>query len=234
MLEVVPAAEVRLPALLQATGKATLDGDFLTLTGIEAAAGRTTDLEVLLPAGHKVARLSINGRDFTAFQSRHDVLRVPVTFAGTRIDHCQQLGAYDASFASQGFSAQFTVPHQVFNQLAARRKAWPVLYTAEELLATWRGSGRLLLFIQIADPNDQWQLHLKIDGQPLEVRKAYSNVFPLGRERTFTGSYADLTHIQPDTPHQVEVMLPAGLQPGQFQGLFLENVEALFTEELAP
>jgi hypothetical protein len=27
----------------------------------------------------------------------------------------------------------------------------------------------------------------------------------------------------------VEVSLPDGLQPGQFQGLFLENVEAEFT-----
>jgi hypothetical protein len=29
------------------------------------------------------------------------------------------------------------------------------------------------------------------------------------------------------------VALPDGLQPGQFQGLFLENVEAGFTRELA-
>jgi hypothetical protein len=34
--------------------------------------------------------------------------------------------------------------------------------------------------------------------------------------------------------YTVEVTLPANLQPGQFQGLFFENVEAEFTTELAP
>ena len=33
--------------------------------------------------------------------------------------------------------------------------------------------------------------------------------------------------------HTVEVTLPAGLQPGQFQGLFFENVEAEFMTDLA-
>jgi len=97
------------------------------------------------------------------------------------------------------------------------------------LLATWRGSDRLLLFIQIADPDDTWAVGLTLDGQPVEVRKAYSDVFPLGRERTFTGLYADLSHLAPDTSHHIEVTLPEGLKPGQFQGLFFENVEAEWT-----
>jgi hypothetical protein len=91
----------------------------------------------------------------------------------------------------------------------------------------------LLLFIQIADPNDTWEVGLKIDGQPVEVKKAYSDVFPLGRERTFTGFYVDVSKLSPEAPHRLEVALPAGLQPGQFQGLFLENVETEFTTELA-
>ena len=70
---------------------------------------------------------------------------------------------------------------------------------------------------------------LKLNGQPVEVKKAYSDVFPLGRERTFTGFYADVSHLKPDTRYEVEVTLPDGLQPGQFQGLFFENVEAEFT-----
>ena len=107
-------------------------------------------------------------------------------------------------------------------------------YTAEELLATWRGSDRLLLFIQIADPKDTWLVELKIDGQPVEVKKAYGDVFPLGRERTFSGFYAEVTTLQPDARHKLEVQLPDGLQAGQFQGVFLENVETEFTNELAP
>jgi hypothetical protein len=66
------------------------------------------------------------------------------------------------------------------------------------------------------------------------VKKAYSDVFPLGRERTFTGFYADVSNLKPDTRYAVEVALPDTLQPGQFQGLFFENVEAEFTSALAP
>jgi len=75
---------------------------------------------------------------------------------------------------------------------------------------------------------------LTLNGQPVELKKAYSDVYPLGRERTFTGFYADVSSLKPDTRHTVEVTLPTGLQPGQFQGLFFENVEAEFTNELVP
>jgi hypothetical protein len=125
------------------------------------------------------------------------------------------------------------VPQRVFAQLAARRQAWPIPYTEEELLATWRGSDRLLLYVHLADPNDKWAVGLKLDGQPIEVKKAYSDVWPLGRDRTFTGFYADVSNLKPDTRHEIEVTLPDQLQPGQFQGLFFENVEAEFTRELA-
>jgi hypothetical protein len=124
------------------------------------------------------------------------------------------------------------VPQRVFKQLAERRRAWPVPYTKEELLATWRGSDRLLLYVHIAEPLDTWSVGLKLNGLPVELRKAYSDVFPLGREQTFTGFYADVSGLKPDTRHEVELSLPDRLQPGQFQGLFFENVEAEFTGEL--
>ncbi|MCX6876202.1 MAG: hypothetical protein NTW21_20705 [Verrucomicrobia bacterium] len=233
VLEVVPATAIQRPALLQADGKAVLDGERLVLTEVRGETGRPTVLAVLLPAGRKVAMVSVNGREFTTFQTGNDVLSLPVTFAGPRVEHCQQVGAYDRNFADKLFRADLTVPKRVFEQLAARRKAWPVDYTEEELLATWRGSDRLLLHLQIADPKDEWAVSLKIDGQAVEVKKAYGDVFPLGRERTFSGFYADLSKLQPDLAHQVEVALPDGLQPGQFQGLFLENVETEFTTDLA-
>jgi len=234
VLEVVPASSIKRPALLQATGTATLDGGHLRLTGVTAEAGRQADLGVLLPAGQKVDNVSINGREITTFQTKNDLLSVPVSFAGSRIDHCQQVGGYDPNFADKMFRADLSVPKRVFEQLAARRKAWPVEYTSEELLATWRGADRLLLFIQIADPKDTWQVDLKIDGQGVEVKKAYGDVFPLGRERTFSGFYAEVSTLQPDVAHKLEVQLPDGLQPGQFQGLFLENLETEFTSELVP
>jgi hypothetical protein len=158
---------------------------------------------------------------------------LPVTFAGARFEHCQQIGTYDRNFSNTLFRAEVTVPGRVFAQLAERRQIWPAPYTQEELLATWRGSDRLLLYVHIADPDDKWAVGLKLNGQPVEVRKAYSDVFPLGRERTFTGFYADVSNLKPDTRYVVEVTLPETLQPGQFQGLFFENVAAAFTKDFS-
>lgn len=235
VLEVLPAGGVKLPALIGATGKIAVDGKRVVLTEVRGETGRSTELALWLPGHPKITKVSINGRELPVLRPGSWSLwtRVPITFAGERVDHCPQVGAYDPDFADRVFRADLTVPQQVFDQLAARRRAWPVDYTQQELLATWRGSDRLLLFIQIADPCDTWQVGLKIDGRPVEVKKAYSDVFPLGRERTFTGFYADISKLQADTPHQVEVELPPGLQPGQFQGLFLENVAAQFTDKLA-
>jgi hypothetical protein len=233
VVEVVPISKIERPALLQATGTVALDGEHLNLTEVEGEFGRKSELAVLVQAGRKVSKVTLNGRDVSSFKSEEGLVKVPVTFAGTRFDHCQQVGSYDPAFDSKTFRASFNVPQRIFEQLAARRKAWPVDYSEEELLATWLGSDRLLLFIQIADPDDQWQVGLKIDGKAVDVKKAYSAVYPLGTQRTFTGFYVDLSTIKADTPHQIEVELPDRLKPGQFQGVFFENVETQFTRELA-
>jgi hypothetical protein len=48
----------------------------------------------------------------------------------------------------------------------------------------------------------------------------------------FVGFYADLSAISPDRDYELEIEVPKGLKPGQFQGVFLENVEAEFTSEI--
>ena len=234
VVEVLPADSIKRPALVNAPGQVALQGDSLVLAGIEAEMGKPGELTVLLPSKRKLSKVSVNGREVTSFAQKGDLLVVTATFAGARFDHCQQIGAYDRNFSNTTFRAEFTVPQRVFTQLASRRQAWPISYTPEELLATWRGSDRLLLYVHIADPDDKWTLGLKLDGQPVELKKAYSDVFPLGRERTFTGFYADLSTLKPDTRHSMEVTLPEALQPGQFQGLFFENVEAEYTQDLVP
>jgi hypothetical protein len=232
VLEVLPAAAVPLPALLGATGQAALDGESLSLSGVEGERGTTAALTVLLPPGKKVATVRVHNRPWTSFAQRDNLLTLTVPFAGARFDHCQQVGTYDRDFTGPAYRAEFTIPQRVFAQLAARRQAWPIPYTDEDLLATWRGPHRLLLYVHIADPDDKWTVGLTLNGQPIELKKAYSDVYPLGRERTFTGFYADVSHLQPDTKYAAEVTLPAGLQPGQFQGLFFENVEAESTTEI--
>ncbi len=123
------------------------------------------------------------------------------------------------------------MPRRVLDQLAARRKAWPIPWTAEDLKATWLAPERLLLFAQIAEPNDTWEARLTIDGHQIELRKAYSAIRVV--PSTFVGFYADLSYIEPDREHVVELTLPA-LRPGQFQGLFFDNVETEYTDKLSP
>ena len=46
------------------------------------------------------------------------------------------------------------------------------------------------------------------------------------------GFYADVSTLQADHEYAVELRLPA-MKPGQFQGLFFDNVETEYTEEIA-
>lgn len=232
VLEIVPASAMQVPALLGASGQVALDGESLTLTGVEGLAGTTASLAVLLPPGKKISAVRVNDRPWTSFEQRDNRLTLTIPFAGARFDHCQQIGSYDRDFSGPVYRSEFTIPQRVFAQLDARRKAWPIPYTEQDLLATWRGPHRLLLYVHIADPDDKWALRLTLNGQPLELKKAYGDVYPLNRERTFSGFYADVSHLKPNTNYAVELALPEGLQPGQFQGLFFENVEAEFTTEL--
>lgn len=232
VFELIPAAQLKRPALLNVEGQAKLTGRKLVLSEVQGEIGSRAEVMVLLPKRASVDAVTVNGVGGLNFTQTPDALAVPITFAGARFGHCPQVGADDRNFSNTVFSAQFTVPQRVFTQLAERRKAWPVAYTSDELLATWRGSDRLLLYLHIADPDDKWAVGLKLNGQAVEVRKAYSDVFPLGRERTFTGFYADVSTLKPDTRYDVEVTLPETLEPGQFQGLLFENVEAERTSRI--
>lgn len=234
VLELVPADELDLPAVLNVTGSVKVSrGGEVEITGARHLHGHRRDIVVLLARDTPVTRVRVNGVAIGNFEQKGRVLAVPVMFGGLSFSHCPQVGRYDPAFAGPVFRGSFTVPARVFAQLEARRKAWPVPYTEEDLVAPWLGSYRLLLFALIADPKDTWNVEMTIDGQPVEMKKAYGSVFPTSRERTFLGFYADVSSLKPDVPHQVEVRLPEGLRPGQFQGLFFENVEAELTDEVS-
>jgi hypothetical protein len=110
--------------------------------------------------------------------------------------------------------------------------------TEEDLECTWLAPERLLLYVQIAEPDWQMEAAMTIDGGPVTVKKAYSSRTP-GRLRmgkghnTLTGFYTDVSGLKPEREYEVEVTLPSGLKPGQFQGLFFENVETEYTDVLA-
>lgn len=234
VLEVFPAPEkVETPILFNVRGEAVLESARLALRNLTAEAGTTQDVLVLVPAGAQVRAVSVNGVAHPfKFEKGRTTLRIG--FALRAFGRSQQAGKVPADFRGGVFKARVTVPSRVFAQLAERKKRWPVSYTEDDLLAPWLAPWRLLLYVAVAEPLDSMDVGLKVNGRPVEVRKAYNSVYPRRPERTFLGWYADLSRLRPDSPVDIEVTLPE-LEPGRFQGLFFENVETEYTGRfLAP
>ncbi len=230
VLEVQPAPTTpAAPLLFGAPGTIALAGGQLSIDGVRGEAGTTQELLLLPPARRSpVTAVRVNGQ----------LCRSPERPAASSASRCRSRARRSPStsrsapsipaFAGGRFSARFTVPQRVFDQLAARRKAWPIPWTAEDYRTTWLAPERLLLFVQIAEPDPSWEARLTIDGRVVELRKAYSAVRTA--PRTFVGFYADLSLLSADREHTLELELPR-LRPGQLQGVFFENVETEFTDE---
>ena len=232
VLEATPAPEVlEGPLLMGGIGRIGLTGDTLSLTDLPGEIGSEKELRVVIPAGQKARSFTVNGVP-TRFSDLGNVVAARVRFAGTPFNRVQQIGAYDPKFAGGTFRASSTIPARIIKQLRDRRSAWVIPYLEEELLATWLAPERLLLFVNVAEPVDTMKVELKINGQPVALKRAYTSVYPQAVKNTFVGWYADVSELKSDTAHTFEVELPE-LAAGQFQGLFFENVEAEFTKEIA-
>jgi hypothetical protein len=233
VFEIFPApAELGEAVLFNVAGSAALRDGRLVLS-ISGETGTVRDGLVLLPAGARVRAMSVNG---VPYPFRQEGALVPFTtrFAGRAFGRLERAGTADPAFAGGTFKAKFSVPGRVFRQLAERKKEWPVTYTEDDLRAPWLGPWRLLLFIAVAEPAESMDVAVRIDGRPVTVMKAYNSVYPHSPERTFLGSYVDLSALQPDRAYEIEVALPP-LAPGRFMGLFFENVEPEFSQAiLAP
>jgi hypothetical protein len=228
VLEVQPASAAPAgPRLFGAPGSAVMAGGQLSIDGVRGEVGTTRELLVLPTPGTQVEAAVVNGQPMPFTRSAAGAIAIPVAFAGVPFGQYQQIGRDDPAFAGGRFSAKFTVPQRVFDQLAARQEAWPIPWTSEDYRSTWLAPERLLLFIQIAEPDPSWEARLTIDGRSVELRKAYSAVRTA--PRTFVGFYADLSLLSADREHTLELELPR-LRPGQLQGVFFENVETEYTE----
>jgi hypothetical protein len=221
VLEIEPASEPIDAELYNAAGTARVEGSTVKLTDVRGEAGTTEVLQVRTPSPAKVRSVEIEGRTVAVKANKSGIVELPVTFAGARFHQYQQVTNESA------VAATFRVPQRVFDQLAARRKAWPIPWTEEDLRSTWLAPERLLLYVQFAEPDDRWTASLKIDGQPVELKKAYASVRP--NRRNFVGFYADVSTLAPDVEHRLELSLPEGVKPGQYQGVFFENVELEYT-----
>jgi hypothetical protein len=232
-LEISPApTSVEKPLVLGVIGAATAKGGKLELSGVRGEPGTERRISVVLPEGQRVREATVNGRP-VSIGGNGPVVAMKARFAGASFKARQQIGSYDADFTGGTFKADAAVPARVFAQLEARKKSWPVDYTAEERAAVWLNSDRLLLYINVAEPNDETMkgVTLKVDGESIPVKPAYTAIVRSNPKNTFTGWYADVSSLKPDVKHTFEVELPK-LAPGQFQGLFLDTVEAEYTDAI--
>ncbi len=231
VFEILRYAPQSHPMLFNTTGTARINGNTLHVSDVRGKVGETKSIGILLPETLMIDKLIVNGRD-TVYQQAGQTITANITFAGEYCDRSHQIGSYQPDFSGGVYQASFAVPQRIFDQLAARREAWPIPYTQEELKATWMGPDRLLIFFQIADPQLDMKMSAELDGKPLEIKKAYSSIYPSSAaKRTYIGFYADVSSLKPDTMHAIRLKLPA-LQPGQFQGIFLENIESEYTKAL--
>ncbi len=253
VLKVDPAkANLSKPMLFGSVGKVRMAGSSLRLTGVSGLVGEDRVLNVLLPGEQAVKKVIVNGQS-VAFKRRGAFVTCNVKFEGERFAKAQQIGEYDPDFKGRVVKGEFSIPKRIREQLAARKKAWPVTCTEDDLVAPWMGPERLLLFVQIAEPHlsrevthkqgdeevktmrrgpiRKEDVTIEIDGKPVEVREGYNGVYPYV-PRSCMGIYAEISDLDPDVKHSIKVTLPEGLKPGQFQGLFFEHVENAFTVEL--
>jgi len=230
VLEIAPVEKSEEAELYNAPGSAEVEGTTVKLTGVRGEAGTTEVLQIVAPSAGKLRSVEIEGKLIAARANDAGVIELPVTFAGTRFHHYQQVDADRPGFTGGKVEAAFRLPQRVFDQLAARRKAWPIGWTAEDLRSTWLAPERLLLYVQLAEPDDRWTASLKIDGQAVELKKAYTSV--RANRRNFVGFYADVSGLKADVEHRMELELPTGLKAGQYLGTFFENVEPEYREPL--
>jgi hypothetical protein len=234
VFELIPAQSSAQPIILNAASDnsssskpaAVLTGSTLSLSHIAGEPGTQQEIGVLLPTAIHIEKMSVNGRAVEPTQTGRYV-SAGLHFSGARFAHSQQISLTpDTEGMLKG---TFLVPKRIVTQLANREKAWPIPWTREDYETTWLAPERLLLFVQVAEASDEMQISATLDGQPLPLTRAYSSIRV--HSPSFVGFYADLSKIAPDSQHSFTLNLPR-LKPGQFQGVFFDNVEPQFTEEL--
>jgi len=208
--------------------------------GAEAVSGSTVIAKVSRHFAAEVATrgVSVNGVHCVpsgALPAGGALLTLSVIFGGApAVQHAQSLGPMPpTSNQGGGWSASFAISSAIFAQLEARQAAYPVPWTAAERNATWLVPSRLLAYIMIAQPSDGWKINASIDGMAVPVHRSY-NSRGLVRPRCFLGFYIDLSAISltADTNHTLALELP-GLPAGAFEGVFLENVETVYTRNVS-
>lgn len=216
------------PKLLNVPGKAKISWGTLKLDEVIGEVGSKDEALVLLPAGKWLRSVKVGG-ERVPFGREGDLVRIPLHFGGEYFPKMNQVVAFDNDFAGGLAEGTLQVPERIKTQLAERKKAWPISWTEEDYKTPYLVPERLLLFVQMAEPKEDMVVTLKIDGEERELTPAWSSI--RRHERCFLGWYCDVSDLEADKEYKISLNLPE-LAPGQFQGLFVENIETEYTSEI--
>jgi len=229
VLEINPSSKSpRKPVLFNIQGEIYQVQNELIIDNPTAEIGRSEDVMVLLPKENQIEKVLINNQNVN-FLKKDNLIYLSLDFTGTYFSQMHQIGDYDPQFTGGTLKDSFIIPNRIKAQLEKRKNDWPIPWIKEDYKTTWLAPERLLLFIQIAEVQEDMDLQLKLNNKPIELVKAYTSI--RRHPRCFVGFYADISELKADTEYQVELILPA-LKPGQFQGLFFENIEAEYTSNI--
>ncbi|CAF1457659.1 unnamed protein product [Rotaria sordida] len=209
------------PIILGLTGNASIVNEtILKLDNVcgESGTELAHEIVIILPNERLIANVYLNGIE-KKFQQKGQFIWLTefVSFPGLYLPRSAQVR-----------NNTIIISDLLLQQLRKRQSDYPIRWSEKELNdASWLGPHRLLLFICILNPNDQWQITAQINNNPIVVHKGYNTRDHIVRDR-FMGFYMDLTNIvtQANVEYHVSLDLPQ-LDPGQYQGLFLENIERI-------
>ena len=234
VLEVVPKKVSSSPFIFNVAtagdpkARASLIGKTLAIRDVAGEVGTSVEIGVLMPSAAKIQSITVNGHEVRANQSGRYV-GARVQFAGTRFGQAEQVLLSPSSGGK--LTGSFIVPQRILNQLAARKRAWPIPWTQQDYETTWLAPERLLLFVQFAEGKDDINVSASVDGEPLSIKAAYSStrVHPA----SFVGFYADVSGISAEKPHDLSIKIPADAID-KLRGVFFDNVESSLTQEIVP
>lgn len=159
---------------------------------------------------------------------------IDVTFAGDHVEHGMPVSdaPVPPSFTGGWFNSSFSISQGVFDQLHGRQAKYPIQWTARDRNATWLDPSRLLMSIAYQQPKVTASPRALLDGLDFPVSWAFnSRDNEHAGDRCFTGYFLEATNLSPTVTHTLSLWMPP-LREGEFTGLYWENLDTEYTEDI--
>lgn len=229
-IDVSPDEKSNAPVLYNSPGYAKIQKNMLFLDSVIGEKGTTKEAFVQLSNKNKIDSVYVNNNPVN-FRQSGSRITVPMNFRGDFFPHMNQAGLFDPNFTGGVYKTSFNIPQRIMDQLHERSLKWPISWYETDVETPYLLPQRLLFFVQIAEPSEDMDVQMQINGKPVTLTKAYSSLRQISHD--FLGFYADISSLKPGENYNVELKLPV-LKKGQFQGLFFENIETEYTDEIMP